>query len=108
MSKRLMISEEEKKHIMRLYEQSKETYSTLIGYLINLSKSGTGKQGINDMGAIKEYRVYLENLRDGKPVTPLSRPAEIVKNYVSNEIKNLSGEELVSLSNLGANIHTKN
>ena len=107
---KFIITEEEKKHIMGLYEQSsnpqKQAYSMLIGYLENLSKSGMGSQGIDDMAAIKEYRVYLENLRDGKPSSTLSGPAQIVKNYVNGKIRDLSVSEKKKLIELGQNLHT--
>ena len=106
---KFIITEEDKKHIMGLYEQdtTKDMYSTLIGYLIKLSENGGMNKGINDMSSIKEVRMYFESLRDGKKPQPLSKPAEIVKNYVMTETKKLSGEELSSLRDIGQNIRTK-
>jgi hypothetical protein len=88
---------------------TKDMYSTLIGYLVKLSEDGDKKgiQGLEDMGAIKETRMYFENLRDGVSPQPLSEPAKIVKNYVMDETKNLSGEELFALKELGKTVQTK-
>ena len=108
--KKFIITEEEKNHIMGLYEQDskKDMYSTLIGYLVKLDKSGVTNKGIDDMAAVEELRKYYESLRDGKtPYQPLSQSAKIVMDYVTKEIKNLSGEELSSLRDIGVNNQSK-
>jgi hypothetical protein len=88
---------------------SKDMYSTLIGYLVKLSNDGgkKGIQGLDDMTAIKETRMYFEFLRDGKTAQPLSKPAEIVKKYAMDETKKLSGQDLYALKELGKNVQTK-
>jgi len=88
---------------------SKDMYSTLIGYLVKLSNDGgkKGIQGLDDMAAIKETRMYFESLRDGKTAQPLSKPAEIVKKYAMDETKKLSGQDLYALKELGKNVQTK-
>jgi hypothetical protein len=84
-------------------------YSTLIGYLVKLIEDGgkKGIQGLEDMAAIKETRMYFESLRDGKTPQPLSKPAEIVKKYAMDETKKLSGEELTLLKKNGQTLNTK-
>ncbi len=88
---------------------TKDMYSVLIGYLVKLAEDGgkKGIQGLDDMAAIKETRMYFESLRDGKTPTPLSKPAEIVKNYVMTETKKIQGQELVALKQYGENVKTK-
>jgi hypothetical protein len=88
---------------------TKDMYSTLIGYLVKLSEDGQKKgiQELNDMAAIKETRMYFESLRDGKTPTPLSEPAKIVKKYAMDETKNMSGQELFALKELGKTNQTK-
>ena len=88
---------------------TKDMYSTLIGYLVKLSNDGgkKGIQGLEDMAAIKETRMYFESLRDGKKPQPLTKPAEIVKKYAMDETKKLSGQELFALKELGKNVQTK-
>lgn len=110
---KFVITEDEKKHIQGLYEQSaeffnsKDTYTPLIGFLVKLSENGGTNKGIEDMVAVKELRIYLESLRDGIKPKPLSKSAEIVKNYVMTEIKKLSGEELSYLKDIGQTTKTK-
>jgi hypothetical protein len=110
---KFVISEEDKKHIKGLYEQSaeffnsKDTYTPLIGYLVKLSENGGTNKGIEDMAAVKELRIYLESLRDGIKPQPLSKPAEIVNNYVKTEIEKLSGQELSYLKHIGRTTKTK-
>ena len=88
---------------------TKDMYSVLIGYLVKLAEDGgkKGIQGLDDMAAIKETRMYFESLRDGKTPTPLSKPAEIVKNYAMTETKKIQGQELVTLKQYGENVKTK-
>lgn len=88
---------------------TKDMYSVLIGYLVKLSEDGTqrGIKGIDDMEAIKEARMYFESLRDGITPQPLSQKGEIVKNIAMTNTKNLEGQELFALKELGKNIETK-
>jgi len=90
-------------------DPTKDMYSVLIGYLVKLAEDGgkKGIQGLDDMAAIKETRMYFESLRDGKTPTPLSKPAEIVKNYAMTETKKIQGQELVALKQYGENVKTK-
>ena len=110
---KFVITEEEKKHIQGLYEQSaeffnsKDTYTPLIGFLVKLSENGGSHKGIDDMTAVKELRIHLESLRDGINPKPLSKPAEIVKDYVTTEIGKLSGQELSYLKHIGRTTKTK-
>ena len=88
---------------------SKEMYSTLIGYLVKLSEDGgkKGIRGLDDMAAVKETKMYLESLRDGKTPKPLSKPAEIVKKYAMDAIKNLPQTEETMLTQIGQKYQTK-
>jgi hypothetical protein len=90
-------------------DPTKDMYSVLIGYLVKLSEDGgkKGIQGLDDMAAIKETRMYFEALRDGKTPKPLSKPAEIVKNYAMAETRKMQGQELVALKQYGENVKTK-
>jgi hypothetical protein len=85
---------------------TEESYQVLIGYLIELDQAGASTKTPEELGAIKEARIYLETLRDNKTPKPLSTPAKIVLDYAIKETKNLSGFELKRLSNLGENIKT--
>ena len=82
------------------------TYQVLIGYLIELDQAGKSNKTPEELGAIKEARIYLEALRDNQTPKSLSNPAKIVLDYAIKETKNLSGFELKRLSNLGENIKT--
>jgi len=104
---KIIITERQyKKLILNEQSSEKDMYSTLIGYLIKLSNSGTNKSG-EDILAVRELRVYYEFLRDGKPTPRLSASAKVVDKYVKNEIKKISGEELMALQELGKNIKSK-
>jgi len=87
---------------------SNNVYQVLIGYLAELSQAGGSQKTPEELGAIKEARKYLENLRDGKTPKPLSQAAKIALEYAEEEIKNLDGYELQRLSDLGKNIKTIN
>jgi hypothetical protein len=87
---------------------STNSYSVLIGYLIELGKAGGSTRSPDEIAAMKEARVYLENLRDGLTPKSLSSAAKIVLNYAIKETKNLSGFELKTLSDLGSGIKTVN
>jgi hypothetical protein len=83
-------------------------YQVLIGYLVELSKSSKLNQSPEELGAIKEARVYLENLRDQQTPKPLSKPAKVVLDYAIKETKSLNNFELKKLSDLGSGIKTVN
>jgi hypothetical protein len=102
---KIIITESQyRKLILNEQVSDKDTYSILLGYLINLSNSGVYK-GPKDMEAVRELKVYYEFLRDGKkPKHSLSKSAKFVDDYVKREIKKISGEELVSLRDLGSGI----
>ena len=85
---------------------TEESYQVLIGYLIELDQAGASTKTPEELGAIKEARMYLEALRDNKTPKSLSSPAKVVLNYAIKETKNLSGFELKRLSDLGENIKT--
>ena len=87
---------------------STSPYPVLIGYLVELSKAGNSNQSPDEIIAMKEARVYLENLRDGQTPKPLSSAAKTVLDYAIKETKSLSGFELKRLSDLGSGIKTTN
>jgi hypothetical protein len=87
---------------------STSPYPVLIGYLVELSNAGGLDQSPDEIVAIKEARVYLENLRDGLTPKPLSKAAKTVLDYAIKETKSLSGFELKKLSDLGSGIKTRN
>ena len=101
---KIIISESQyRKLILSEQISDKDTYSILLGYLINLSNNAV-TQGPKDMEAVRELKVYYEFLRDGKkPKHTLSEPAKVVDEIVKSEIKKISGEELVSLQYKGKN-----
>jgi len=88
---------------------TKEMSIKLLGYLVKLGEDGSKKGivGLEDLAAIKETKVYLESLRDGKTPKPLSKPAEIVKKYAMDATKNLPQTELTALNQIGQTYHTK-
>jgi hypothetical protein len=85
---------------------AEESYQVLIGYLIELDQAGASTKTPEELGAMKEARMYLEALRDNQTPKSLSNPAKVVLNYAIKETKNLSGFELKRLSDLGENIKT--
>lgn len=109
---KIIITESQyRKLILNEQLSDKDTYSILLGYLVNLSNSGVNK-GPEDIGAVRELKEYYEDLRDGKkPKHSLSEPAKIVDEIVKSEIKKIYGEgggvpnyeELTSLQNTGKN-----
>ena len=98
---KIIITESQyRKLILNEQLSDKDTYSILLGYLVNLSNSGVYK-GPEDIGAVREL---YEDLRDGKkPKHTLSEPAKFVDDYVKRKIKEISGEELMSLQYKGKN-----
>ena len=101
---KIIITESQyRKLILNEQLSDKDTYSILLGYLVNLSNSGVYK-GPEDIGAVRELKEYYEDLRDGKkPKHTLSEPAKFVDDYVKRKIKEISGEELMSLQYKGKN-----
>ena len=87
---------------------STSPYSVLIGYLVELSDAGKLDPSLDKIAAIKEARVYLENLRDNQTPKSLSSAAKTVLDYAIKETKSLSGFELKRLSDLGSGIKTTN
>ena len=82
------------------------SYDVLIGFLLKLDQSGKSNKSLEELGAIKEARMYLESLRDNKTPKSLSKPAKIVLNYAIKETKSMSGNELKGLADLGSGIKT--
>jgi hypothetical protein len=87
-------------------ENLKNTYNALIGYLIGLSNAGKEKKTVEQMGAIKEARIYCENLRDNKSPKSLSKPAEIVLQYAKDVIEKMNKSQIQQLIETGKNIQT--
>ena len=85
---------------------TEDSYQVLIGYLLELDQAGSSNKTPDELGAIKEARIYLEALRDNQTPSPLSSSAKVVLNYAIKETKNLSGFELKRLSDLGENVKT--
>ena len=84
------------------------SYDVLIGFLLKLDQSGKSNKSLEELGAIKEARMYLESLRDNKTPKSLSKPAKIVLDYAIKETKSMSGNELKGLADLGSGIKTAN
>jgi hypothetical protein len=82
------------------------SYDILIGFLLKLDQSGKSNKSPEELGAIKEARMYLESLRDNKTPKSLSKPAKIVLDYAIKETKSMSGNELKGLADLGSGIKT--
>jgi hypothetical protein len=87
---------------------STSSYSVLIGYLIELSNSRIGNPDPDEIEAIRDARIYLENLRDDKNPGSLSEKAKFVLGYAIKETKGLDGSELKRLSDLGSGVKSKN
>jgi hypothetical protein len=128
MSKRFIISEQERTHILGLYEQLQNDITTAtttttattattsstattvdensvnIGYLVNLSNSGGADKSPEEMAALKNARIYFENLRDGVSPLQLTPADRVVVNYSIQQTKNLPYEEKVELEKLGKGV----
>jgi len=122
MSKRFIISEQERTHILGLYEQLQNDVTTAttattsstattvdensvnIGYLVNLSNSGGTDKSPEEMAALKNARIYFENLRDGVSPLQLTPADRVVVNYSIQQTKNLPYEEKVELEKLGKGV----
>ena len=112
MSKRFIISEQERTQILGLYEQvSVNTTATTIdensvniGYLVNLDKAGAGQKSPEELASLKNARIYFENLRDGVTPRQLTPADRVVVNYSLQQTKNLPYEEKLELEKLGKGI----
>jgi hypothetical protein len=119
MSKRFIISEQERTHILGLYEQLQNDVTTAttsstattvdensvnIGYLVNLSNSGGTDKSPEEMAALKNARIYFENLRDGVSPLQLTPADRVVVNYSLQQTKNLPYEEKLELEKLGKGV----
>ena len=119
MSKRFIISEQERTHILGLYEQLQNDITTAttsstattvdensvnIGYLVNLSNSGGADKSPEEMAALKNARIYFENVRDGVSPLQLTPADRVVVNYSIQQTKNLPYEEKVELEKLGKGV----
>ena len=125
MSKRFIISEQERAHILGLYEQLQNDITTAttattattsstattvdensvnIGYLVNLSNSGGADKSTEEMAALKNARIYFENLRDGVSPLQLTPADRVVVNYSLQQTKNLPYEEKLELEKLGKGV----
>ena len=122
MSKRFIISEQERAHILGLYEQLQNDITTAttattsstattvdensvnIGYLVNLSNSGGADKSPEEMAALKNARIYFENLRDGVSPLQLTPADRVVVNYSLQQTKNLPYEEKLELEKLGKGV----
>jgi len=125
MSKRFIISEQERTHILGLYEQLQNDITTAttattattsstattvdensvnIGYLVNLSNSGGADKSPEEMAALKNARIYFENSRDGVSPLQLTPADRVVVNYSIQQTKNLPYEEKVELEKLGKGV----
>ena len=82
------------------------SYDVLIGFLLKLDQSGKSNKSPEELGAIKEARIYLESLRNNKTPKSLSKPAKIALDYAVKETKSMSGNELKGLADLGSGIKT--
>lgn len=82
------------------------SYDVLIGFLIKLDQSGGSTKSVEELGAIKEARMYLEALRNNQTPKSLSKPAKIVLDYAIKETKSMDGNELKGLADLGSGIKT--
>ena len=81
-------------------------YDVLIWFLLKLDQSGKSNKSPEELGAIKEARMYLESLRNNKTPKSLSKPAKIALDYAIKETKSMSGNELKGLADLGSGIKT--
>ena len=107
--KKFIITEEEKKHIRNLYEQtSTDMYSAMLGYLDLYGDSILNDMpgsGPNNLAVKKEVMIYLEDKRDGKqPKNFSTRECNSLYNTVLKLSKEHSNpQELISA---GKNIRT--
>ena len=107
--KKFIITEEEKKRIRGLYEQTtpsntysadtSDLYSSILGYLSkhedSIYNDATEDSIYNDatidslnmMGAKKEVRHFCEAKRDNKPAKALSKPAQVLFDTIGKMVK---------------------
>ena len=79
-------------------------YSACIGYLAGLSQYEM--TDIARKSALKECRVYFENLRDGVEPKTLGNEAQIVWKTVLDQINKASQEEIARFIEDGKNLKT--
>ena len=85
--------------------QSFQVHSAILGYLDLYSRDmvDAAKDKFQMATAIKEVRVYCENMRDGKPVKNLSLPAKALFKTVSEQLKKVNNIDYYV--NQGKGIH---
>jgi hypothetical protein len=85
--------------------QSFQVHSAILGYLDLYSRDmvDAAKDKFQMATAIKEVRVYCENMRDGKPVNKLSLPAKALFKTVSEQLKKVNNIDYYV--NQGKGIH---
>ena len=83
-------------------------YNVLLGYTMEMSKSAWAESNkdINQIGALKELKMYYLDLRNNKTPMDLSVPAEVAKKTVEKLVGELPNESLSSLEELGASLKT--
>lgn len=82
--------------------ESSRSYAAMVGYLSEMPS-----KTIEEKAAIKEARMYFENLRDGETPPKLSPEAKKVVDFATEEAKKLTGQELYQLSEVGMGLLTK-
>jgi hypothetical protein len=98
--KKFIITEEEKKRIRGLYEQTtpsntyssdtSDLYSSILGYLVQHEDSiynDATIDSLNMMVAKKEVRHFCEAKRDNKPAKALSKPAQVLFDTIGKMVK---------------------
>ena len=108
--KKFIITEEEKKRIRGLYEQTtpsntysadtysadtysadtSDLYSAILGYLSKHEDSlynDAPIDSLNMIGAKKEVRHFCEAKRDNKPAKALSKPAQVLFDTIGKMVK---------------------
>jgi hypothetical protein len=83
--------------------ESNLSHAAMVGYLVKMPH-----KSIEEKAAIKEARIYFEDLRDGKTPRELSPMAKKVVEFAVGEAKKLDGRQLYQLSQEGLSIFTKN
>tara|TARA_B110000467_G_C18272775_1_gene453486 strand:- start:825 stop:1334 length:510 start_codon:yes stop_codon:yes gene_type:complete len=75
---------------------------------MEMSKSAWAESNkdINQIGALKELKMYYLDLRNNKTPMALSVPAEVAKKTVEKLVGELPNESLSSLEELGASLKT--
>ena len=83
-------------------------YNVLLGCAMEMSKSSwsESKKDMNQIGALKELKMYYLDLRNNKTPMSLSVPAEAAKRSVEKLVSELPNESLSSFEELGASLNT--